>query len=291
MPNEIQPAVPEASEGSSRYQNVAESWPIYDTVVMCPQMFGPESSVRGWFTSFPQFAAQVSHSFLNQRTESVASLAYCNKQTADSMDFPYELRSIGVAFIAPSTRVLSHADAAGVTGLQIMNTQIAHWWETELPRHCSLELKVQQDVVLELPALVASPGYGPSGGGMSFEHEQPCRFLPNGSVNPDYMPVANMAVTQGVPSIQNRWDVLVEDPASGKMRPIGIPRTGTVEAIIRVSEIARWNLARLSFAPYYIFGGDDAADPQNYYHFPARFMIQVSLHGKRAVQQRAQYFA
>jgi len=261
--------------------NVKEAWPIYDTVIISPEFYGAESQNRGWFLSVSQFAAQPTHSFFKARTEATAGLAYCNKQSADSMDFAYKCNTVGVAFFAPGVRALAQG-RTGELAVTNLNTQIAHWWETVLPRHCSLELKVQQDIVLELPSLAASPGYGPQGGGASFEHGQIGYEGGNGSGNADYLPVMNMAVSQGVPQLVNRWSVGQE--------PIGIPRTATIEAIIRLSEIAQYELQRLSELYHYFFGAVTAA-PGTYRFFPARFGIQVSLLGHRLVQQRGQYWS
>ena len=282
MPNEIiKPVGPQIPRGKAP-ENVREAWSIYDTMVISPQWFGSEDQNAGWFNSVQLFSNQETHSFFKARTEATASLAYCNKQTADSMDFVFLANTIGVAFIAPGVRTLCDGSGApGPAPITQTNNQLAHWWETVLPRHCSLEFKVQQDTILELPSLAASPGYGPSGGGASFEHEL-CGRDP-GLTRPDYLPVANFAVTQGVPTLKNRFSF-------GDM-PIGIPRTGTIEAVIRVSEIARAALFSLDMSYYYYFGGVDGVDPENYTKFPARFMIQISLLGSRAVQQRAQYFS
>lgn len=274
----------QAAVAAGEFANVQESWPLYDTLCVCSEFFGQESSIDGWFGNFVNFGQQERHSFFKSRTEANASLAYCNKQTVDSMDFAFEAYSIGAAFWAPGSAALTEGEVQTRLGLpSSFYTQIGHWWQVELPRHCSLEFKVQQDTVAELPAMAASPGYGPTGGGASFEHEEPYRNLTEGQENPDYHPVMNMAVTQGVPEPKNRWPF---------PDPIKIPRTANIEAIIEVSALARSYLTNLvGVQPYYQFGGVDGAptDPAGYVHFPARFGITVSLYGKRLVQQRAQY--
>lgn len=273
MPQEVIETA--ATEG---FENVQEAWPLYDTLIVSPTLYGQESSVNGWFTSFDNFAQNERHSFFKNRTEASASLAYCNKQTADTMDFAMEVYSFGCAFWAPGIRALGTDSGSGLTYSEI-NSQIAHWWETEFPRHCSIEFKVQQDTILELPAMAASPGYGVVGGGASFEHEQVTRITPQGVANADYLPVMNMAVTQGVPTIKNRWPF---------PKPIGVPRTATIEAVLTISEYARSYLSKMvGLAPQYLFNANGATPP--YQAFPARFGIQVSLLGKRLVQQRAQY--
>lgn len=270
---------------ASRYMNVAEAWPVFDTVLVSPTYYGAEQNQNGWFTTFDQFAQRERHSFYTGRTEATAGLSYCNKQTADTMDFAMEVYSIGAAFYAPGVRALATNDVPAEQWWQNINSQIAHFWEVELPRHCSLEFKVQQDTVLELPSMAASPGYGPFGGGASFEHAECGRDpLNGGSFNSDYQPVLNMSVTQGIPTIKNRWPF---------KRPIGIPRTAVIEAIITVSEHGRYILNQMGngLKPHYVFGGIDGtvSTGPGYTTFPTRFGIQVSLLGKRSVQQRAQW--
>jgi hypothetical protein len=274
----------EEAVAAGRFANVAESWPLYDTACVCAEFFGQESSIDGWFSNFVTFGQQERHSFFKGRTEAQASLAYCNKQNVDNMDFAFEVYSIGLSFWAPGCRVLTEGELQ--TRLELPTsyyTQIAHFWEAELPRHCSLTFKVQQDIVCELPAMAASPGYGPVGGGASFEHEEPYRNNTEGQENADYHPVMNMAVTQGVPEPKNRWSFPT---------PIQIPRTATIEGIVDVGAIARDYFTNMAgVQPYYLFGGVDGApaDPAGYISFPARFGITMSLYGKRLVQQRAQY--
>ena len=81
-----------------QFENVAEPWSIYDTLIICPTFYGQESSVQGWFQTFPAFSQQERHSFFKSRTEANASQAYCNKQTADTMDFAMEVYSFGLTF-------------------------------------------------------------------------------------------------------------------------------------------------------------------------------------------------
>lgn len=258
--------------------NVAEGASYYDSIVICSQLYGGEANVPGWFTTFPAFGGQERHSFFNVRNEASAHLAYTNKQTIDSLDFGFEAYSFGCGFWGPGVRVL-HADTAETTSGEFLNTQIAHFWEVELPRYCSIEFKVQQDTILELPAMAASPGYGPSGGGASFDHPQVFRIPANGTTNPDYHPLMNMAVTQGVPSIKNRFAF---------KKPIQIPRTANIEAILTISPHGREMLKNLvTLNPLYIFGG--ISDDPPYETFPARFGVTVSLIGKRLVQSRGQW--
>lgn len=266
--------------------NVAEAWPIYDTLCVTPQFYGSESLGLGWFNTFADFAAKEQHSFFMNRTIGQIGLQYTNKATVDRVDFAYDAFSMGVRFYAPGVRTLGKLEAGN---LNYRDNYSAHWWETELPSHCTIQLKTQQDIVAEGPAMMFSPGYGPQGSGASFEHEEIEPIGPNGAINAFYPPVMNWASTQGLPVLSNRFDF---------GEPIGIPRTGSIEAILHVSEYAREILTEMGTGigagngPYnYVFADPDPQSFGDYLEFPSRYGIQVSLMGVRYVQQRAQYHA
>jgi hypothetical protein len=272
------------------FANVGEAWPLYDTLCVSPNLYGAEANA-GWFTTFPAFAANETHSFFKQRTEGSLDLAYTNKQSADTMDYAFWAYSLGVSFFSPGVRGLGKLDGDGVLGpTSEFDANVAHWWETILPRNCAIQLKVNQDIVAELPCMAAPPGYGPSGGGAAFNHNN-CGYVPpvppNGTPGTDgnagYYPVLNMCVTQGVPSITNRWRF----PSR-----LAIPRTATIEAILHVSREARETLSHAIGPLNYLFPNSRPVDgegaPYPWTEFASRFGIQVSLIGKRAVQQRGQ---
>lgn len=273
--------------GGKAVANVAEAWPIYDTLCVTPTFYGTESINLGWFNNFAGFAAKETHSFFMGRTLGQIGLQYTNKATVDRVDFAYDAFSIGVRFKAPAVRTLAKLTGGAIHERDHFS---AHWWETELPTHCALQLKVQQDIVAEGPAMMFSPGYGSTGSGASFDHEEVVAQGPNGVINANYPPVMNWSMTQGVPTLSNRF--AFEDP-------IGIPRTGSIEAILHVSEYAREVLSTFgagvggAAGPLnYVFIDSVAADgTPTYSEFPTRYGIQVSLMGVRYVQQRAQYHA
>ena len=284
----------ESQEGMTPtpYPNVLESWPIYDTLIVSAEFFGQEANVDGWFTTFAAMGQEERHSFYKSRTESNCGLWYSNKQTQDSIDYAYDAYSIGCAFIAPSVRSLwEHVPNVYTTTPAQFHSQIAHWWEVEFPRHCSIRLKVQQDIVAELPCMACPPGYGPSGGGASFEHEIPFRDTTEGSENQDYHPLMIQNVSQGEPDLRNRFNLVTHNEETGEITPLQIARTNTLEAEITVAQPARDILSGMtSVQPAYLFGGVDGEDPTSgYTSFPARFMIQVSLIGKRGIQSRGRY--
>ena len=257
--------------------NVSESFPLYDTILICSTFYGTEANVRGWHTTFVNFAAQEEHHFFTVRNESLAGLPYCNLQSADSMDFPFLAYSAGLRFFGPSSNVQGDAvQPNGNTGyITNLDADVGHFFQYDLPRHCSISLKVQQDTRVELTGYCCPPGYGPSGGGAAFEITQL-----TAPAEDQYRQRAqlNMFGTQCVPVITNRFKF---------PEPIGIPRNGVIEGVLKLSEYARYILSAV-YGPRSIYfqgtGGTDAS-----VQFPARYGIQFSLFGKRLVQQRGQY--
>lgn len=259
--------------------NVAESFPLYDTILICSTFYGQEANVRGWFTTFANFAAQEEHHFFTVRNESLASLPYCNLQSADSMDYAFLAYSMGIRFFGPASNIQGDEIAPnGNTGyITNLDANVGHFFQYDLPRHCSISLKVQQDTRVELNAMLCPPGYGPTGGGAALEITQ---LTPPAVDQYRQHAQLNMFGTQGVPLGTNRFKF---------PEPIGIPRSGIIEGVLKLSEYARYILSNV-YGPRSIYFQDAGAVTANTL-FPARFGITLSLYGKRLVQQRGQYHA
>lgn len=258
--------------------NVSESFPLYDTILICSQFYGQEANVRGWHTTFAAFAAQEEHHFYTVRNEALASLPYCNLQSADSMDYPYLAYSMGLRWFGPSSNVQGDAVAPnGNTGyVTNLDADVGHFFQYDLPRHCSISLRVQQDTRVELTGYCCPPGYGPSGGGAAFEITQ---LTPPAEDQYRQHAQLNMFGTQGISMITNRFKF----PS-----PLGIPRNGVIEGVLKLSEYARYILQNVYGPRSIFFQGTGVGDAS--VQFPARYGIQLSLFGKRLVQQRGQYF-
>lgn len=259
-----------------QFANVAESASLYDTVIICESMYGKETSINGWFTTFAGFAANEKHTFFKSRTEGSSNLAYCNMQSADSVDFVFKVFSFGVRFFAPVS-----PDAINYTiqsPVQYADNMPA-FWTFDLPKFCGIDFRVQQDIIIENTCLATPSGYGPRGGGGA----QPATDTRIGNAN--QIPWKTNVGTIGEPSIDNRFPL---------PEPISIPRNTQIEANIYVSEYGRYVLSRL-VGPLrnVILTEKQAAGPgiTDYIQLPTRYGIQVSLYGYREVQQRGQYFA
>lgn len=261
---------------AKNYANVAESASLYDTVVICRQMYGKEASIGGWFTTFAGFGANDHHTFFKSRTEGSSHLAYCNMQSADSVDFVFKVFSFGVRFFAPVS-----PDCVNFT-IQSPAQYVENlpaWWLWDLPKYCGVDFRVQQDIIIENTCLASPSGYGPRGGGGA----QPA--IDTRVSNCNQIPWKSVVGTIGEPSIDNRFPL---------PEPISIPRNTQIEANIYVSEYGRYVLSRL-VGPLsdIILTEQQASTPivSDYLAMPTRYGIQVSLYGCREVQQRGQYFA
>jgi len=260
----------------SQVANVKESWALYDTILICPTFYGAENGVRGWFTTLAAFGAVQEHRFFKARTEATATLPYNNLQSEDSMDFPFVAYNMGITFFAPASNIQGIATEEDVANLiNQLNPAISHFWTFDLPRHCSISFKTNQDVRAEVTCYGAPPGYGPMGGGCAFELTPPLVGPP---IEPLYKQHAQMNFygTQGVPIATNRFKF---------PEPIEIAKNSVIEGTLNLSEYARYILTGVAGPTNYAFQNTDVGCT----FFPQRFGVQFSLHGYRLIQQRGQY--
>jgi hypothetical protein len=255
--------------------NVVEAWALYDSIIICPQFYGSEANIGGWFNTYAAFGGQETHSFFKTRTEGTAGTAYCNQQSSDSMDFAFIAHSVGLSIQVPAPKIDGVIDPGGegVAGdIRFPDMLASQWFGADLVEHMAIQIKIQQDIRAEITALHCPPGYGSMGGGVATDSTV--------DIPPSHgeIPVLTHAVNQGVPVLTNRYPL----PS-----PIGIPRTGTIEGILHVSEYGRDVLTNITGPRDFMFNSADGAAP--YTFFPQRIVIQLSLFGERMVQQRGQY--
>jgi hypothetical protein len=258
------------------YLNVKEAYPIYDTVVVCRSLYGKEQQVNGWYTSFAAFADDERHTFFKNRTAGSTHLAYCNLDSADTIDFVYHVCSLGVRFIAPVSP--DAIDEPNTSPAHMGENNLA-WWLFDLPMHVGIDFRVQQDTVLESNCISSPAGYGSRGGGGA----QPAQ---DGSTNaPNQIAWKTVIGGHGEVCIDNRFLF---------PKPIGIPRNTSIEANLYVTDYARAvMLDWLGPNSNVLLTQEQAAAPADgdFYSVPTRYMIQVSLFGYREVQQRGNYHA
>lgn len=252
--------------------NVAESWPIYDTLIVSEQLYGPEQQINGWFTSFAAMSARVDHTLFKTRSEAISGLQYNNQQSTDRTDFAYNSFSIGVRMFGP----VNTQEFVGVElpAANFPQDQNAILWQNVLPNHIALELRVGQDIKLTETLYHLPSGYGIMGGGSSDGFD-------NGQAQ--YPPTrCHIAfINQGVPDISNRFWFTP---------PLGIPRNETIEAKLYLADYARGLLNAMP-GPGHFFTEEIVSEQSVYHQHPCRYGIQASLWGIREVQQRGQLHA
>jgi len=250
------------------FENVAEQWPVYDSIIICEQMYGSEATVPGWYTSFALFGSRETHSLFKNRTMGTAGEQYCNMQSADSMDFAFLIDSIGLEITGPATNdvQIGSVDGQGeIVGS--LDYILPKWWAADFPWHVGVQLKVQQDVRWEGNAMSCPAGVGASGAGLSFQQAAVSSFAE--------IPWMFSNTTQGISMLKNRQPF---------PEPIGVPRTGNLEVILHVGEWARTILQNITGPHSASINNDGGVN-----NFYTRYMIRCSLFGKRLIQQRDQY--
>lgn len=258
------------------FQNVAEGYPIFDSVIISQTLYGKEQAINGWFNTFQAFAANEKHTFYKDRTIGSANLAYCNMDSADNLDYVFKAHSFGVRFFAPITPDAVNAVVESPTRYL---ENCPAFWLFEMPKHCGIDLRIQQDVVVENTCIATPSGYGPMGGGGAQPHV-------SGEADVNQITWKTITGTIGTPCIDNRFPF---------PEPLPIPRNTPIEANIYVAPYARWILSQLSGPHWNVMLSESQADGtpglNDFISLPQRYGIQVSLYGMREVQQRGQYFA
>lgn len=253
-----------------QYANVVETWPLYDSIVICENLIGAEATVPGWYTTFAGFGARETHTLFKNRTDGTAGEAYCNLKNGDSMDFAYMIHSIGLEITCTPTYDVQLGSIDGLSQLtQTIDPVLPQWFRADFPLHVGVQLKVQQDVRWESPAMATPAGVGAVGSGLSFEQPAVSLF--------GEIPWMVSQTTQGIPLLRNRQPF---------PEPIGVPRTGSVEVILHVGEWARRILQAITGPHSFVINVDGSSPFSSYY---SRYIIRASLFGERLVQQRAQY--
>jgi len=250
---------------SPKFTNVGENWKLYDTVLIGDYAEDMDFHV-GYFTTYAALGAANVIPFFNVRNRN-HGLAYNNQDTRDQLPYVFHIYSIGVTFWTPSTTDYAAYDPA-IVGAQVKNH---HIFSVELPKHASLLLKTNQDERVELSALMAPAGYGIAMGGLAQGDPEASYTYPN---------VSHFNFNQGIAEWGNVW---------GFRKPLEIPRTANLSVEINFSEYAR-QLLQGMIGPHYQ-PMQDVANDNSFFGAASCSGIQVTLQGKREVQQRGQYHA
>lgn len=269
---------PEAApvEAEPTFTNVREDFDYYDSVLVYHDMAELSQQPPGWFATFGAFAAASRLNFFDVRNRANCDLAYCNVETRDMTAYAMLIDAISVSFWSPSNKMLRFAVGDGTTpfwdGFQ------AAFWELDLPRHCSVILKVQQDERLKTTSFMCPSGGGPVAGGFGIVNEY-VDFGANLHQASQRFPTP-CGMSQGNPHITNQWPF---------PEPLQIPRRANLSVSIELNEYAKTVVSQ--YAPQacgYLFPALGELDDV---WRPMPFGITVAISGKRLVQQRGQLHA
>jgi hypothetical protein len=256
-------------KGFFEMENNIAPWEVHDTIVICNTLYGPEQSANGWFTSMAAFGQRTDHTLFKGRNQANVGLAYNNMQSQDRMDFAFHAFSFGLRFFGPT----SIPENDSIEGATLAQDHLGHFFQYDLPNHVAVSFQVEQDEKILLNSYLAPSGYGPVGSGASYGADTPV-----GAENQ-----MTFVGSQGSPDRRNRWQFDT---------PIGIPRNGTIEATLYISEWAR-NILSNIYGPSYSTQTVDTGTPgspvSTITRFPTRYGIQGTLYGLREVQLRGQY--
>lgn len=258
--------MPEVIEIEGQSYNVQESFALYDTVAVLSNLSTLSRQPAGWYPSFALMGAANDHHFFDIRNKSTTDRAYCNLDVRDQFAFAFLLKHISVNFFCPYiTTQVQNTDNNFLEPFQ------SAFWSGELPQHCGLTLKINQDEHLKANCLELGAGPTPVGGGAGQGFVEQAPFATQ--------PAMLGTLGQGVSTLDNAWEF---------PRPIGIPRKAAVSVVITPSEWARQNL-QWRHGPYsYTFLDDEVTAN---FKSPVMFGIRVTLHGNRLVQPRGSYRA
>lgn len=250
------------------FENVKEHYMLYDTVGVYQPALGATTPVPpGWHTNYIALGAVNEVHFFNVRNRN-SGLYWNNQDKRDQLAWPFLIKSLGISWHASPITV---APAYWADYQFSPEDYASHMFINDLPRHTGVILQIQQDERLKTHSFFCSPGYGVCGGG--YGRGAPSTFTPPNGYD-HHLAVHN----QGIPMFDNRWQFPIN---------LEVPRNASLSVRLIINEYGRQMLANMPFeGPF--FG--DAAPGLDDNQFISPFsMIQVSLHGKRLVQQRGQY--
>lgn len=237
---------------ASAMQNVRETWPLYDTAQIGPGVSAPQG-----YPSYYSLANLEDIPFFSVRNKAEVGLAYTNKDNKDSMPFVYYIQSIGVHILsAPRLNTLSaqptEADTAELNSVRL--------FESLLPYHMGVILKIQEDEKLQSTVEFTPPGTG--------------AFSYTGGAAPQLV----QSFSMGWPSLGNRFAFI---------EPIAVPRTATLTVSLKPSAYAKYLLSHMvgPLSNLILVDNPAAAVPATFSANECA-LIRVTLNGMREVQQR-----
>lgn len=259
-------------------RRVVESFPLYDSVIISNSI--AENNKLGFFNNYAEMGNENKITFFDQRKQTDTDLAYCNLDAKERFPYGFEAYSFGITFQGPAV-----GDIASVPDSEQPPTTadmiFSNWSEGqifafELPKHCGVKIRLEQNDVLESNCMFSPSGVAALG-----------QSNPSG----DFGTVAgNIAGPHssgntggfGLPQLTNRWPF---------PKPLVIPANSVFSVELEFSQLGKELLQAMYGPRNWIFGELDTSGESPEVlpiSHPAISMIQVSLVGVRHIQQRGE---
>lgn len=250
------------------YQNVAETFPLFDTIAVTPDL--PNFAVRpaGWFQTFAAAGNAIDWQFFNQRNIASAGAEYTNLETRDQVAWAFVAKELMVHFFAPSAVFQREIDGA----TEAWNGIFSAIWEADIPKHMGIELWVNQDAKLRINAMMPGSGGGPVVGGYGSLGVETGIVSPAGT-----LPWSIHGGGQGNALVKSCYVF---------PKPIEIPVKAAISVKLIPSEYVRQLLMAIPGPTTFPIAGD-----LGYIYAPCFYGVRVTLKGTRFVQQRGEAHA
>jgi hypothetical protein len=256
-------------------RRVVESFPLYDTVVISSAI--DESNNLGFFNNYAQMGNQNKITFFDQRKQTDTDLAYCNLDAKERFPYGYTAYSFGISFQGPAVGSIATIPGEPTTVAEMV---FGRWSEEqlfnfELPKHCGVRVKLEQNDVLESNVMFSPAGTGAFG-------QSNIGGSPTSPSDYAYNPhVSGMTGGFGIPQMTNRFPF---------PEPLVIPTNSVFSIELEFSQMGKELLKAMQGPSDWVMGEVVDGDPPLVipHSTPAMGMIQVSLMGTRYVQQRGE---
>lgn len=200
------------------YNNVIETWQIYDTVRIGASV---PANYPGGFPSFAAMAAADEIPFLNIRNSSEAGLGYTNVSSKDKLPWPFWLESLGMRFMYP--------DPETANGGEPGDFMLSKLFMAHLQEHAYFQFTVREDVIVTLKPAHMPAGMGPMGFSVP--------------LNPAF--AMSSIITQGNPNMGNRWKF--------QGQPLNIPRDTPIKGVLKFTDYGKQLLTAMNLPGKLVF--------------------------------------
>lgn len=213
---------------------------------------GPEVPDKwpGGFRTFTELANAEEVGFLNIRNSSEVGRAYTNIASKDKLPWPFAVTSMGLRFIYPDPNVASDHEAS---------IAASKMFTVVIPEHAYFTFRTNED-----DRTILKPAMMPSGHGMvgALQSSRPGNDT------------FNSIITNGIADGRNRWLWTIKDG-------IKLPKDTPLAGKLNFSEYAKSMLLQMATINPLDFDGATT--------FSNECIIELTLRGKRQVQQRGDY--